>query len=146
MKSLRGSRTLENLKKAFAGEAQANRRYLYFAKVADNLGYPDIANTFRETAEGETGHAFGHLDMIRKFGGVDPVTGKSIDSVEDMLLSAIAGETLEYTEMYPGFARVAREEGFEEIAEWFETLAKAERLHAGRFHGLLDQLRKKTGD
>jgi len=146
MKSLRGSRTLENLKKAFAGEAQANRRYLYFAKEADNLGYPDIANVFRETAEGETGHAFGHLDMIRKFGGTDPATGRSIDSVEDMLLSAIAGETLEYAEMYPGFARIAREEGFEEIAEWFETLAKAERLHAGRFQRLLDQLRENTGD
>jgi len=139
-RSLKGSRTYENLRKAFAGESQANRRYLYFAKEADNMGYPDIANVFRETAEGETGHAFGHLDMIRKYGGTDPATDKPIESVREMLLSAIVGETYEYAEMYPGFARVAREEGFEEIAEWFETLAKAERSHAGRFRSLLDQL------
>jgi rubrerythrin len=139
-KDLKGSRTLDNLKKAFAGEAQANRRYLYFAKEADNMGYPDVANVFREIAEGETGHAFGHLEMIRKFGGSDPATGKSINSVREMLLSAIVGESYECTEMYPTFARIAREEGFEEIAEWFETLAKAERSHAEKFHSLMEQL------
>jgi rubrerythrin len=143
-KSLQGTKTLENLKAAFAGESQANRRYLYFAREADIQGYPDIANVFRETAEGETGHAFGHLDMMRKYGGVDPATGKSINSLEEMLESAIAGETYEYTEMYPGFAKVAREEGFDEIAEWFETLARAEKSHAGRFQKALDQYKAST--
>lgn len=138
-KHLSGTRTLENLKHAFAGESQANRRYLYFAREADIQGYPDVANIFRETAEGETGHAFGHLDMMRKYGGVDPATNKTINSLQEMLESAIAGETYEYTEMYPGFAKVAREEGFDEIAEWFETLARAEKSHAGRFQKALDQ-------
>jgi len=141
MKNLAGTKTLENLKHAFAGESQANRRYLYFARTADIEGYPDIANIFRETAEGETGHAFGHLDMMRKYGGVDPATEKTINSLEEMLQSAIEGETYEYTEMYPGFARVAREEGFDEIAEWFETLARAEKSHAGRFQKALEALK-----
>jgi len=141
MKNLAGTKTLENLKHAFAGESQANRRYLYFARTADIEGYPDIANIFRETAEGETGHAFGHLDMMRKYGGVDPATNKTINSLEEMLVSAVEGETYEYTEMYPGFARVAREEGFDEIAEWFETLARAEKSHAGRFQKTLEALR-----
>ncbi len=143
-KSLKGTKTLENLKHAFAGESQANRRYLYFAREADIQGYPDIANIFRETAEGETGHAFGHLDMMRKYGGVDPATDKSINTLEEMLESAIAGETYEYTEMYPGFAKVAREEGFDEIAEWFETLARAEKSHAGRFQKALEQYKAST--
>ncbi len=143
-KSLSGTKTLENLKGAFAGESQANRRYLYFAREADIQGYPDIANIFRETAEGETGHAFGHLDMMRKYGGVDPATEKSINSLEEMLESAIAGETYEYTEMYPGFAKVAREEGFDEIAEWFETLARAEKSHAGRFQKALESYKEMS--
>jgi Rubrerythrin len=71
-KDLKGTKTLECLKHAFAGESQANRRYLYFAREADVQGYPDVANNFRETAEGETGHAFGHLDYLRKYNGVDP--------------------------------------------------------------------------
>jgi rubrerythrin len=86
-----GSKTQGNLKEAFAGESQANRRYLYFAQKADVEGYPDN------------------------------------------LKSAIAGETYEYTEMYPGFAKTARDEGFDEVAEWLETLARAEKSHAGRF-------------
>ncbi len=143
-KSLSGTKTLENLKGAFAGESQANRRYLYFAREADIQGYPDIANIFRETAEGETGHAFGHLDMMRKYGGVDPATDKTINSLEEMLESAIAGETYEYTEMYPGFAKVAREEGFDEIAEWFETLARAEKSHAGRFQKALESYKEMS--
>ena len=134
--SLDGSQTLENLKAAFAGESQANRRYLYFAKVADVEGYPDIAGNFRDTAEGETGHAHGHLDYIKTVG--DPATGLPIGDTLENLAAAVAGETHEYTEMYPGMAKTAREEGFEEIADWFETLAKAEKAHAGRFQSLLD--------
>ncbi|MBL8218209.1 MAG: rubrerythrin family protein [Bryobacterales bacterium] len=131
MAALKGSKTHENLKAAFAGESQANRRYLYFAKQADIEGYPDVAGLFRDTAEGETGHAHGHLDYLKKVG--DPATDLPIGDTTDNLKAAIAGETHEYTDMYPGMAKSARDEGFAEIADWFETLAKAEKSHAGRF-------------
>ncbi len=134
---LDGTKTHANLKAAFAGESQANRRYLYFAKVADIEGYPQIAANFRDTAEGETGHAHGHLDFLKKVG--DPATGLPIGDSAQNLAAAVAGETHEYTDMYPGMARSAREEGFEQIADWFETLAKAEKSHAGRFQQLLDE-------
>jgi rubrerythrin len=130
-KELAGSKTHQNLKEAFAGESQANRRYLYFAKQADVEGHPDLAGLFRDTAEGETGHAHGHLDFLRQVG--DPATDKPIGNTRLNLQAAIHGETYEYTEMYPGFAKTAREEGYPEIAEWFETLARAEKSHAGRF-------------
>ncbi len=131
MPSLKGSKTHQNLKDAFAGESQANRRYLYFANKADVEGQPDTAALFRSTAEGETGHAHGHLDYLAQVG--DPATDLPIGDTASNLKSAVAGETHEYTDMYPGMARAARDEGFEEIAEWFETLAKAERSHASRF-------------
>ena len=131
MPDLNDSKTHENLKEAFARESQANRRYLYFAQMADVEGYPDVAALFRSVAEGETGHAFGHLDFLAEVG--DPVTGVAVGETEDNLRSAIEGDTYEYTEMYPGFAKTAREEGFDSIAEWFETLARAEKSHAGRF-------------
>ena len=131
MPSLKGTKTHENLMAAFAGESQANRRYLYFAKQADVEGNPDVAGLFRDTAEGETGHAHGHLDYLKSVG--DPATGLPIGETTDNLKAAIAGETHEYTDMYPGMAKAAREEGFTEIADWFETLAKAEKSHAGRF-------------
>jgi rubrerythrin len=130
-KSLKGTKTHANLKEAFAGESQANRRYLYFARRADIEGYPDVGGLFRDTSEAETGHAFGHLDFLKEVG--DPATGAPIGATEQNLKASIAGETYEFTEMYPGFAKTAREEGFEEVAEWFETLAKAEKSHAGRF-------------
>ena len=133
---LKESKTAENLKDAFAGESQANRRYLYFAQKADIEGAPDVAAVFRSTAEGETGHAHGHLEYLEEVG--DPATGEKMGETEDNLKSAIAGETHEYTDMYPGMARTAREEGFEEIADWFETLAKAEKSHAGKFQRTLD--------
>ena len=137
-KSLAGSKSHQNLKEAFAGESQANRRYLYFARIADIEGYPEIGGLFRDTSEAETGHAFGHLDFLKEVG--DPCTGVPIGSTEKNLKSAIEGETYEYTEMYPGFAKTARDEGFLELAEWFETLAKAEKSHAGRFNKGLDGL------
>jgi rubrerythrin len=131
MPELNGTRTHHNLKEAFAAESQANRRYLYFAQKADIEGYPDVAALFRSVAEGETGHAFGHFDHLAEVG--DPVTGARVGPTEDNLRSAVEGETYEYTEMYPGFAKTAREEGFDSIGEWFETLARAEKSHAGRF-------------
>ena len=135
---LKGTRTENNLKEAFAGESQANRRYLYFAQKADVEGHADVASVFRSTAEGETGHAHGHLDFLQASG--DPATGLPIGSTSDNLKSAIAGETHEYTDMYPGMVKTAREEGFDEIADWFETLAKAEKSHAGRFQRALETL------
>lgn len=140
-KPLAGTKSHENLKHAFAGESQANRRYLYFARVADIEGYPEIGGLFRDTAEAETGHAFGHLDFLKEVG--DPVTGVPFGSTENNLKSAIEGETYEFTEMYPGFARTAREEGFQELAEWFETLARAEKSHAARFTKGLQQIAGK---
>ena len=139
-KALKGTSTHENLKTAFAGESQANRRYLYFARRADIEGYPDVGGLFRDTSEAETGHAFGHLDFLKQAG--DPATGKPIGSTDQNLAAAVAGETYEYTEMYPGMAKQARSDKFDEIAEWFETLAKAEKSHAGRFQKALDGLEK----
>lgn len=136
--SLAGSKTEGNLKAAFAGESQANRRYLYFAQKADVEGYNDVAAVFRSTAEGETGHAFGHIEFLAETG--DPATGEPIGDTGKNLKAAIAGETHEYTDMYPGMARTARDEGFDEIADWFETLAKAEKSHAGRFQKAFDSL------
>jgi rubrerythrin len=138
MAQLKSSKTEKNLKDAFAGESQANRRYLYFAKIADVEGYPEIASNFRETAEGETGHAHGHLDFLKTVG--DPATGLPLGDTATNLKASIAGETHEYTDMYPGMAKTAREEGFKEIADWFETLAKAEKSHAGRFDKMLKTL------
>ncbi len=138
MGELKGSKTHQNLKDAFAGESQANRRYLYFAKQADIEGYPDVGGLFRDTAEAETGHAHGHLDYLKAVG--DPATDKPIGSTDKNLVAAVAGETFEFTEMYPGMARTARDEGHEDVAEWFETLAKAEKSHAGRFQKAADEL------
>ena len=136
--SLKGSKTEQNLKDAFAGESQANRRYLYFAAKADVEGYNDVAAVFRSTAEGETGHAHGHLEYLEETG--DPATGLPIGSTALNLAASIAGETHEYTDMYPGMAKTAREEGHDEIADWFETLAKAERSHANRYAKALNEL------
>ena len=139
-KSLKGTKSHDNLKGAFAGESQANRRYLYFARRADIEGFPDIGGLFRDTSEAETGHAFGHLDFLKEVG--DPATGVPIGNTEANLKSAVEGETYEYTQMYPGMAKTARDEGFAELAEWFETLAKAERSHANRFTKGLDSLKQ----
>jgi rubrerythrin len=107
--------------------------------VADIEGYPEVAGLFKDTADGETGHAHGHLDFLKQVG--DPATGQPIGDTLKNLKSAVAGETYEYQTMYPGFAKTARDEGFGEIAEWFETLAKAEKSHAGRF----DKAAKELG-
>ena len=135
---LKGSQTEQNLKDALAGESQANRRYLYFASKADVEGYNDVAAVFRPTAEGETGHAHGHLEYLEEVG--DPATGMPMGDTVKNLEASIAGETHEYTDMYPGMAKTARDESFDEIADWFETLAKAERSHANRFQKALDNL------
>jgi rubrerythrin len=142
--NVQGTKTEEALKAAFAGESKANRRYLYFANMADIQGAPEVANVFRNTAEGETGHAHGHMEYLIDGGAGDPETGLAAGTVEEALQSAIAGETHEYTDMYPGMAKTAREEGFDEIADWFETLAKAERSHANKFTKTLDAYREEN--
>lgn len=136
--NLKGSQTEACLHEAFAREAKANRRYLYFAAKADVEGYSDVATVFRSTAEGETGHAHGHLEYLEASG--DPETGLPFGRTVDNLKSAIASETYEYSEMYQRMAQIARDEGFSEIADWFDTLAKAERSHANRFQKALDSL------
>jgi rubrerythrin len=133
------SNTFQNLKAAFAGESQANRRYLYMSQIADKEGLPEVAQLFKHSAEGETGHALKHLMFLANLAG-DPATGMPLGDTKTNLKSAVAGETYEYTDMYPDFARAARDEGYGEIAAWFETLAKVERFHAGRFQDALSKL------
>ena len=137
-KTVKGSKTEQSLKEAFAGESQANRRYLYFANQADIAGANDVAAVFRSTAEGETGHAHGHMEYLIEGGAGEPGTGMPAKTVAQALEAAIAGETHEYTDMYPGMAKTARDDGFDEIADWFETLAKAERSHANKFTKTLE--------
>lgn len=124
-------KTLANLEAAFAGESMAHIKYRYFAKLAREMGDEDTARTFEATADQEVMHAFGHLDLLYPKATMTPAKALQI---------AIDGETYEYTEMYPGFAKTARDEGFDEIAEWLETLARAEKSHAGRFAQGLDAL------
>lgn len=137
---LKGSQTERNLKLAFSAESQANQRYLYFAAQANAQGYVHVAAVFRAIADGETGHAFSLLDYLCEIG--DPATALPLGSTGENLQAAIAGETYEYADMYPGMARMAREEGFDEVADWFETMAKVERSHANRFQQAADSLQK----
>ena len=136
MQSIQGSQTLENLLEAFSRESQANRRYMWFAQKADIEGYPEAAALFRSVAEGETGHAHELLEYIAEVG--DPASGEPIGETEANLKASVASETYEHTQLYPGFAKTARDEGFDEIADWFETLAKAERSHANKFTKTLE--------
>lgn len=141
MPELKGSKTHENLKEAFAGESQANRRYLYFAQKADVEGYPDIAALFRSVAEGETGHAFGHFDFLAQAG--DPVTDEPVGSTEENLKSAIAGETYEYTEMYPQFRHLAEQEGNHAAVKEMDEQIEESKEHAARFQQTLAKAAKR---
>ena len=139
MANLKGSKTEDNLKAAFAGESQANRRYLYFAQKADVEGYNDVAAVFRSTAEGETGHAHGHLEFLE-------VSWRSGDRSADRPHHAPtsrprsrARRTNTPTCIRAWPAPRARK-ALAEIADWFETLAKAEKSHAGRFQKALDTM------
>lgn len=129
MSELAGSKTEGNLKEAFAGESQANRRYLAFAKQADAEGLPQVAKLFRAAAEAETVHAHAHL---RVMGGVG--------STEDNLWEAIGGETHEFTEMYPGMIADAEEEDFKRARRSFNYANQVEEIHAGLFQRALDGL------
>ncbi len=138
MADLEGSRTLDNLRAAFALEAQSNRRYLWFAQQADVEGLPEVAELFRSIAESETGHAIGHLEFLADSG--DPATGAPIGSSRDNLRSAMLSEQREAEEIYRGFAESARSEGFADLADWFELVRAAEARHAERFRAALDRL------
>jgi rubrerythrin len=142
MPSLKGTRTEQNLTNAFAGESRANRRYLCLARNADVEGLKDLAAVLRSTAERKAGHAHGHLDYLEEGADPtgDPATGKPLGPAGDILKAAIASETREYIDMYAGMARVARQEGVDELADWFETLAKAAKWPVGRFRKVLDAL------
>jgi rubrerythrin len=137
-RGLADTQSWENLKAAFARECQVNRRYAYFARRADIDGHPDIGGMFRDLAEGESAHAFGHLDFLKLTG--DPLTGEPIGDTESNLRAAVAEESHDYANMYPQYARTARDEGLDELAEWFEALAAAERLHAGRLMRAIENL------
>jgi len=140
--SLKGTRTEKNLLAAFAGESQARNRYTYFAKVAKKEGYEQISAIFAETADNEKEHAkrfFKHLE-----GGMVEIQAAYpagvIGSTPENLKAAAAGENHEHTELYPAFAKVAREEGFEEIAVLWETVSVAEKQHEKRYRDLANNI------
>jgi rubrerythrin len=142
VRDLRGTKTLENLREAFTRESRDNRRLLYFATKADVEGLPEIASLFRSVAEGETMHAFGHLDFLWELG---EWTGLGETSAAVGCLKAkLKLEVFEHTQMYPGFARTARGEGFDEVAEWFEVLIRSERSHAEHFARAVEMLTAGT--
>ena len=140
-KRLKGTKSHENLKHAFAGEAQANRRFLYFAQRLERERDAEISRVFQELSDATTEHAFGHLDFLKEAG--DPATGMAIGGVATALQSAIDSETYEYAEMYPGMAKTARQEGFIELADWFERVGKAARAHADRLAKALESLKAR---
>ncbi|WP_085578362.1 rubrerythrin family protein [Thalassospira mesophila] len=142
--ALKGTRTEENLRAAFAAEATGNRRYLYFAQQADIEGMTELADLFRSAAEAETGHAFGHLEFLEQCG--DPQTGLPIGTSRKNLRAALMAERDEGETSYPEMARVAREEGQNDIAAWFETLARVETQHASRFERALRDLGETLED
>ncbi len=141
---IKGSRTEAHLREAFAKESQANRLFLYFAQKAEAEGHPDIASVFRSTAEGETGHAHGLLEYLEPCGA--PASGLPFGCTGDNLRAAIHSENADAETHYPMMARVAREEGFDDIADWFESLAGAEQSHATRFRAALRRLQGDDGD
>lgn len=130
MTELKGSKTEQNLMSAFAGESQARNKYTYFASVAKKEGYVQISKIFEETAGNEKEHAKIWFKLL-----------KGIGNTEQNLEAAASGENYEWTDMYAGFARDAREEGFEEIAALFEKVAQIEKGHEERYRKLLANLR-----
>src|SRR5205823_4155033 len=136
------TRTHDNLKAAFGGESQANRRYLYFAAKADVEGHNDVSALFRSTAEGETGHAHGHLEYLEAVG--DPATNLPIGRTRENLKAAVAGETHEYTDMYPGMAKSARDEGFGENVDFPHVMLRAKAIKFKKGAKLRDRLLSST--
>lgn len=142
MKSIKGTRTEKNLLAAFAGESQARNRYTYAASVAKKAGLVQIAEIFLETAENEKEHAKRFFKFLE--GGMTEITASYpagiIDDTAGNLAAAAAGEKEEWSELYPAFAAVAREEGFPEVAAVFTMVARAEMAHEARYNKLLENL------
>lgn len=142
MASLHGTRTEQNLLKAFAGESQARNRYEFFAKVAKGEGYEQISAIFQETANQEKVHAKKFFSFLE--GGDLEITAAypagKIGNTAENLKAAAAGEHEEWTELYPAFARIAKEEGFAEIAVAFNMVSKAEEVHENRYLKLLERV------
>ncbi len=146
MKSVKGTRTEQNLMKSFAGESQARMRYTYFAKQADKEGYKQIAAIFMETAEQEKEHAKRMFKYLE--GGMLEITSTFpagvIGTTAENLEAAAAGEKEEWAELYPMFADIAEEEGFKEIATMYRMIAKAEAIHEERYLKLLQRVKDET--
>lgn len=144
-KSIKGTKTEKNLLAAFAGESQARNRYTYFASAARKEGYEQIANIFIETAENEKEHAklfFKHLEG----GEVTITAGYPAGSIKDTradLEAAAAGENMEWTTLYSGFANTARDEGFSEVSDTFDQVLKVEKFHEARYRKLIANITKK---
>lgn len=141
-KSIKGTRTEQNLLKAFAGESQARSRYVYFASVAKKEGYQQIAAIFEETAEQEKEHAKRFFKFLE--GGMVEITAcypaGIIGTTAQNLEAAAAGENEEWTELYPEFAKIATEEGFPQVATAFKMIAKVEAEHEARYRALLERV------
>jgi rubrerythrin len=146
MKSVKGTKTEQNLLAAFAGESQARNRYTYFASVAKKAGYEQIAAIFLETAENEKEHAKRFFKLLE--GGEAEIKASYpaglIGDTAKNLEEAAAGEKLEWGQLYPGAAKTAREEGFEHIANQFEEIAEVEEQHEKRYRKLLENVKKLT--
>ena len=146
MKALKGTQTEKNLLTAFAGESQARNRYTYYASQAKKDGYVQIFNIFTETANQEKEHAKRLFKFLE--GGELEITAAfpagKIGSTEENLKDGAAGENYEWTEMYPSFAKTAREEGFETIAKVFEAIAAAEKQHEKRYNELRENIENVT--
>jgi len=128
---LKGSKTEQNLWTAFAGESQARNKYTYFAQAAKEAGYEQISGLFLETAENEREHAKREFEFLKGIGD----TAKNLQAAAD-------GENYEWTDMYPGFEKTAREEGFEEIADFFKEVAEVEEQHEKRYLALLKNVKE----
>ena len=146
MKSIKGTQTEKNLLIAFAGESQARNRYTFFSSTAKKEGFVQVSYIFEETANQEKEHAKRLFKFLE--GGEVEITAKfpagKIGNTLENLLSAAEGEKYEYSVMYPTFARIAREEGFEEIARVFEAIAVAEMFHEKRYRALAQNLKEGT--
>jgi len=143
---LKGTKTEENLLKAFAGESQARNRYTYFSSVARKEGYEQISGIFQETADNEKEHAKVFFNHLEKSGGsavkitASYPAGK-ISTTKENLLAAAEGEKLEWGEIYPNFEQIARKEGFKDIADSFKQIAEVEKQHEKRYRKLLENLK-----
>jgi len=135
---LEGTASEANLREAFAREAQTHRRLHYFARRADIEGRAEVAGMLRQIAEGETGHAFGHLEFLEEVGA--PLTGEPLGGTQANLRAGLAGELADAEEHYPGWAATARRERLAELADWFDACAEAERAHAALLGRLLEEL------